>query len=289
MADLEDATAFPLVAFASTVQFAPGERPAFPRVSSRMILASAGGAGRVEVDGTLLDVVPGTILVLPWNHAVRYLPDPDDPYVVYGAHLIPHHDADVPVELAVPHDGAHPLSGASWRSDAVLGIGSGLVVTDDGARPVLMTLAKLVAQVWDRGEPSVDVARALGVLLVAELDARGVLPQHDRDLPLRLRRALTWITADLSREIGLPELAAAADCSPSTVTRLFRTHLGCSPMSWVLDRRMDEARRLLSTTTLPVQQVARRVGVADGFYFSRVFHQRTGLSPTQWRERRSAP
>lgn len=281
---------FPIVAFASTVQFAPGEHSAFSRVESRMLLAGVSGAGDVEINQERVCVTPKTIIVMPWGHAVRYLPDPDDPYLVYGAHLIPANRLDHVVELAVPHDPTHPLAGANWRSDIPLRIGDGLWVTDEDAHPTLKTLLKLVAQVWDRGEPSVETARALGTLLVAELNnADRVLAQNDRRLPLRLRRALTWVMADMARPVSMTDISAVADCSPATVTRLFRKHLGRSPMAWVLATRLDAAKVLLTTTQLSVQQIAYRVGFEDSYHFSRRFHQHTGLAPTAWRQRWAAP
>jgi AraC family transcriptional regulator of arabinose operon len=48
--------------------------------------------------------------------------------------------------------------------------------------------------------------------------------------------------------------------------------------------RLDAARRLLATTDLPVQAVARQVGYADPLYFSRVFRREVGKSPTGFRE-----
>lgn len=288
--DAETGETFPIVAFASTVQFAPGERSAFPRVESRMLLAGISGIGDVEVNGKRVTVHPNTIVVMPWGHQVRYLPDPNNPYLVYGAHLIPAHRSDQRVELAVPRHPDHPLAGVSWRSDLDLGVGPGLWVTDEESHPTLKTLLKLVAQVWDRSEPQLQAARALGILLVNELNsAEVVLPQNDRRLPLRLRRALTWVMADPSRPISMTDLSAVADCSPATVTRLFREHLDISPMAWVLTVRVSAAKRLLTTTRDSIQQVAHRVGFDDGYYFSRRFHQQTGMSPTDWRRRWSAP
>jgi len=255
-----------------------------------MLLAGISGRGRVEVNGEEHELTPEMIMVLPWGHRIGYRPDRDDPYLVYGAHLIPWHAADRPVELAVPHHPDHPLAGVSWRADADLGIGPGTWVTDEATHPTLKTLIKLICQVWDRGTPDVDTARALGLLVAGELRAADqVLPQNDRRLPLRLRRVLTWVTAEPGRPISVADLAAVADCSTATLTRLFRRHLGTSPLSWVLAVRIDAAKELITTTTLPIAQIARRVGISDAYYFSRQFRRRTGMAPTRWRHRWAGP
>jgi AraC-like DNA-binding protein len=278
------------VAFASTVQFAPDERSAFPHVESRMLLAGESGTGTVEVNGEPVPVTPGSIVVMPWGHSVRYRPDPDDPYLVYGAHLIPWHARCAPIDLAVPHHLDHPLAGSTTRADRELAIGPGLWLTDEQSRPSLKLLIRLAAEIWDRGTPSLDAARALGTLLMEDLQTAAPVPLHDdRSLPLRLRRVLAWVQAEPGREVTLERLSAVAAASPATVTRLFRQHLSTSPLAWVLQTRIEVAKVLLTTTALPVSQVARRAGFTDSYYFSRQFRAHTGLSPSTWRRRWSAP
>jgi len=53
--------------------------------------------------------------------------------------------------------------------------------------------------------------------------------------------------------------------------------------------KMDWARALLAESGLPVTEVARRVGYADPFYFSKVFRRHAGDSPSRWRGPRQAP
>ncbi len=277
------------MAFASTVQFAPDECTSFPHVESRMIFACVAGSGAVEVNGSRVEVRPSTIVVMPWGHSVHYFPDERNPYLVYGVHLIPDHAAQ-PIELSVPHDRSHPLSGVPWRSDGPLVIGAATWICSAIERPALMTLVHYVAQVWDRGEPTVSEAVALGGLIVAELNRPDeVLAQDDKRLPVRLRQATTWVTADISRPVSVSALAAVADCSTATIDRLFRTYLGAPPMAWVLERRIDAAKRLLTTTRLSGAQISARIGFTDSAYFSRSFRKSTGLTPMQWRARWSAP
>lgn len=60
---------------------------------------------------------------------------------------------------------------------------------------------------------------------------------------------------------------------------------GLTPLGWLLDCRMSEARRLLIETELPVGEVARRVGYRDTAQFSRSFKHRTGQNPSRYRAR----
>ena len=255
-----------------------------------MLLAVEAGRGVVEVDGQAVGLGPGDLVLMPWGHAVRYRPDAREPYLVHGAHLVPWHAASEPIDLAVPHHLEHPLTGVPSRGDRPLPVGDELFVTSEARHPALRTVARLAAQTWDRGTPSLEAARALGTLVVDALGApvpSGSLDDHD--LPLALRRAIAWVGAEPGRPVTVEQLAAAGGVSPATVARLFRRHLGTSPLAWVLDARVAAAKVLLTTTGLPVAQVARRAGFDDAYYFSRQFRRRTGVSPTTWRRRWSAP
>jgi transcriptional regulator GlxA family with amidase domain len=66
--------------------------------------------------------------------------------------------------------------------------------------------------------------------------------------------------------------------------RQFQQALGVPPYEWILTTRMRRAQQLLATTTLRVKEIAGRVGFEDAFQFSRIFKQRIGRSPREFRD-----
>ncbi|MBI5505072.1 MAG: helix-turn-helix domain-containing protein [Deltaproteobacteria bacterium] len=94
-----------------------------------------------------------------------------------------------------------------------------------------------------------------------------------------LARADTWIRAHLALPFRLSELSRAAATSPRTLHRRFHTVLGMSPLRFAQRLRMDVARNLLETTTVPVDEIASRVGYADVAAFRRLFRRHIGLTP----------
>lgn len=288
---MDNPTAFPLAVQAAAVQFAPADRLSFDRVESRMWLSCLHGRGRVEINGGSYKLTPEVILILPWAHAISYVADGRDPFMVCGLHLVPRHDPDTPVVLGVPHSATHPLTGQAWRrDDPTLPGEHEVLVTNDGVRPTLAALLRYAVLLWEPGTPSVEIAKSLGALAVAEMRPEPrYLPQDDPELPMELRRMLRWIESNLRKHITVRVLADVADRSPTTVNRLFRTYLGVSPIGWVITRRIERASQLLSTTHFTVAQVAHQVGLADQYYFSRLFKDRTGVAPTEWRQRHTAP
>lgn len=85
--------------------------------------------------------------------------------------------------------------------------------------------------------------------------------------------------------LSLHHVAREVGMTPGHLTTIVRRRTGRTVQEWIIDRRMAESRRLLADTDLPIQEVARRVGIADPGYFSRLFRRAHGTSPRAWRGR----
>ncbi len=66
--------------------------------------------------------------------------------------------------------------------------------------------------------------------------------------------------------------------------RLFHKAYGISPLQYLNALRIEQAKRLLNDPGLAVDEVARRSGVSNAQYFSRMFRRYTGKSPSQYRK-----
>ena len=95
--------------------------------------------------------------------------------------------------------------------------------------------------------------------------------------------ARQYLHANYARPVTLEQLAAVARVSATYLSHRFTARVGTSPMRYLQRLRVDEACRLLSTTTAPIHEVAARVGYADSLYFTRVFTRATKQSPTSYR------
>ncbi|MDN3351001.1 helix-turn-helix domain-containing protein [Actinomadura sp. DC4] len=92
-----------------------------------------------------------------------------------------------------------------------------------------------------------------------------------------------WVLANLHEPLGLPRLAREAGMSVRTFTRRFREETGVSPAQWLLRQRIEEARRLLETTDLPIDRVAERAGFGTATSMRQHLHTAVGVSPTTYR------
>ena len=98
-----------------------------------------------------------------------------------------------------------------------------------------------------------------------------------------LRRTFKFIDENLSRDIGLAEVAEAAYLSPNYLSQLLKKNTGMAFIDWLTGRRMDRAQDMLAHTADRVSTIAHAVGFADEAYFSRRFSQRFGVAPTAYR------
>jgi transcriptional regulator GlxA family with amidase domain len=95
--------------------------------------------------------------------------------------------------------------------------------------------------------------------------------------------AREWALAHLDEAIDVPALARAAAMSVRTFTRRFREETGLSPGAWLVQQRVRRAQELLETTELPVDQVARRVGMGTATSLRQHLRASAGLSPSAYR------
>jgi transcriptional regulator GlxA family with amidase domain len=92
-----------------------------------------------------------------------------------------------------------------------------------------------------------------------------------------------WMLEHLTRHQTLDELAHRAHMSRRTFIRRFHQEAGTSPMAWLTSARIDWARELLETTTVPVEQIARLSGLGSPAAFRATFRRYVGASPQHYR------
>lgn len=109
----------------------------------------------------------------------------------------------------------------------------------------------------------------------------------------RLRRVREHVDAHLDQHFDLASAAAAIPMTPHSFGRFFRTHVGLTFREWLTARRLDQAADLLRDHNESVTRVSELVGFATDRTFRRLFHERFGCCPSEFRHRerleRSSP
>lgn len=271
----------PVVVGANWYGCRPGERIRYERVLSLCYIWVRQGSGTISTGGRRHRMSANSLLRLPWGHDVTYEADRGSPFQLGTVHVVPWHSDDVPVEPWVPYSTGGLLPEVAHRRghpgpDGPL-LSSG---TTDAGRAVI-TLATFAVERFATSDFREAVHRPLAELILAEeagLGRDGPAPTH----PARFRLLVDHVGANLTRPVGVSELAEVGRCSEATVQRLFRRWTGMSVLEWVQRRKMEEAATLLRSTGLRVNEVALRVGFRDPLYFSRVFRATFSVAPRDY-------
>jgi AraC family transcriptional regulator len=126
------------------------------------------------------------------------------------------------------------------------------------------------------------VATAFATLLLRA--ATGPAP---RSVPDAVTRALAFIDEKALAQVCVSDVARAAGISVGHLHALFRASVGRAPLSFIRARRLEEARRLLEETDLPIAEVALQCGFADQAGLTHAVRRVLGTTPGRLRRHRS--
>jgi len=118
-------------------------------------------------------------------------------------------------------------------------------------------------------------------LILDQLELNRRLPTDTNGL--NTRELQRYIHDHLTEPLQLQDLAQRAHLSPTHFSRLFKSTFGVSPMRYVIERRIERAATLLTTTDLKLAHIAQSIGYSDPYYFSRLFRRVTGQTPSNYR------
>ena len=105
------------------------------------------------------------------------------------------------------------------------------------------------------------------------------------DLCRKLRVSIDYIDRNLRNRLTLAEIAAQVDMNPQYFARTFRKAVGQAPHQYILEKRVERAKVLLTKIELSLGEVASQVGIATQSHFTTVFHRATGMTPREFREK----
>ena len=104
----------------------------------------------------------------------------------------------------------------------------------------------------------------------------------------KMRKVVTFVAENCTGDLSLPRLAEIADMSVTVFRREFRNVFGTTPSDYVTTVRLNEARRMLDTTDLPLSEIAVRCGFYDQSHLTHVFRQKRGVTPGEYRRHASS-
>jgi AraC-like DNA-binding protein len=99
---------------------------------------------------------------------------------------------------------------------------------------------------------------------------------------VHFQKAVDYITANYSRPINVGDIAGNVNLSRSRLYRVFMQQIFISPQQYLIEYRMRQAIHFLEKRKGSIKEIANAVGIEDPQYFSNLFKQVTGKSPTSY-------
>lgn len=199
-----------------------------------------------------------------------------------------------PQQLALPlHDlntipGYHALQAYDPQARSIRHFGGSLGVGQETLQQADYLTSRIEEELNTRA-PGYIFAAAGYMMQIICLVARSCLERHATASGgvNSLGLALGYLERHYKEHVSVGELAKAASVSESTLNRLFRRYLRCSPAAQLINLRLEKAKSMLLDMDLTVDHIASACGFHDASHFSRLFKRSTTLSPTDWRRRQT--
>jgi len=100
-----------------------------------------------------------------------------------------------------------------------------------------------------------------------------------------IQKVQQWCNENLTDDLHVAALARRAAMSERSFIRIFRDETGITPADFVLQARLEAARRLLEETTLAPKIIAQRCGFGSPAALRRSFARSLGVSPAEYRDK----
>lgn len=243
-------------------------------ISQWVLIYCQSGCGWYAFDGRHFKVSPGQYFVLPAWRPHAYGADTSDPWTIYWVH----------------YRGklAHTFMPATVAPVTVK------PDSDSSTKECIAVFENIMATL-QRGYSHDALIHSCAALIYflsalrhidSRLDGRNV---YDNKAGINktniVDSVIDYMTENIELPLRLSDLADFIGVTPVYLSHLFSAHTGQPPMKYLNQLRVRHACSLLDFSSLHVNQICHKVGIADPYYFSRLFTSIMGLPPTEYRKR----
>ncbi|MBN2293744.1 MAG: AraC family transcriptional regulator [Pirellulales bacterium] len=225
------------------------------------------GRGWCEMMGRRWIVPADTVLLIPCNVPHCYGAMDNDPWSIYWIHFTGRAAIEYCRLLQV--DAENPLFNLACSEE------------------ILSAFESIYASM-NKIHTHNNLAAATGALsrfLTLANTRRLSANTRSRTAEENVRKTIAFMKENLSGHYSLKQLARIARMSPNHYSGVFRRCHDHPPLEYFNRLKIQRACRLLETTELQVQEIARELGFEDPYYFSRAFKKLIGCSPNAFRKK----
>ncbi len=99
-----------------------------------------------------------------------------------------------------------------------------------------------------------------------------------------VRKAIIKIESDLESDVSLKALSRYNNMSAGYFSGLFKKETGATLTDFVNRKRIERAKKLISSSSLEIKEISRKCGIDDTNYFAKLFKKYEGISPSNYRK-----
>ena len=174
--------------------------------------------------------------------------------------------------MASPMDYQIFSSDIPWQAQA-LSLMREMMAAQEKASDVELVSSYLTQKIWHILYQNTDV------------EHMGKKENYSASSQARLQLMMQYIHQKFAYNISLSDIADQAKVSKSTALNLFQRYLGISPVTYLINYRLQEAAKLLASTEKKVTVISKDTGFDNVDYFCKAFKKYYKLTPTEYRKK----
>lgn len=159
-----------------------------------------------------------------------------------------------------------------WQAQA-LSLMREMMAAQEKASDVELVSSYLIQKIWHILYQNTDV------------EHMGKKENYSASSQARLQLMMQYIHQKFAYNISLSDIADQAKVSKSTALNLFQRYLGISPVTYLINYRLQEAAKLLASTEKKVTVISKDTGFDNVDYFCKAFKKYYKLTPTEYRKK----
>ena len=133
-----------------------------------------------------------------------------------------------------------------------------------------------------------EIAASIGKMLDVMADVRETDAPEISDTET-MEYVKTYILEHLGEDLSLQKLSDAVYYNPSYLSRIFKQSTGEALSDFIINARIDKAKKLLRETRLKIYEVSQQAGFESVIYFNRMLKKKTEVSPKVYRQSQGMP
>ena len=155
-------------------------------------------------------------------------------------------------------------------------------VSHIGVHQDIINMYKNLYSEWIMREPGYMLkTRAMYMMIIQKLYVIVNINKNDINFDKRIKKALRYITEHYDKQLTISDVAGTLGLNKQYFGNLFKSVTGQTFRQYLTMVRVNCAENLLSNGDLNVNEVAEACGFANLYYFSKVFKENRGYSPSQ--------